>query len=117
MITPFVRRKEFASTKVRVPGGVDSKSRGRAKGIPSAKGALSMMTCVADEKPLLANPTSSPLTVPVALVNENGIVTACAGRTIKTAAAIATGIKNLFILNPRQPATSPDAKARIDRHS
>gem|GEM_PF-6619795 len=62
-----------------------------------------MMTCVADEKPLLANPTSSPVTVPVASVNENGIVTACAGRTIKTAAAIATGIKNLFILNPVSP--------------
>ena len=33
MITPFVRRKEFASTRVRVPGGLIV-SQGKAKGIP-----------------------------------------------------------------------------------
>jgi hypothetical protein len=74
-----------------------------------------MITCVADEKPSLANPTSSPLTVPVTSVNENGIVTACAGRTIKTAAAIATGIKNLFIVN--QTPVSPQLRLRRRRAS
>ena len=40
-----------------------------------------------------------------------------AGRTIKTAAAIATGIKIFHCEpNPRQPAASPGAKARIERH-